>query len=159
LRTVITPAYRGETEIANEPLCEPSVDKRGKGLVFRRDFGAVEKRETAKFEFRVGGQREGKIGLAHETVGVVLSGAVRGKIGAAEPELTGSTRKDGMGWKINDGVLCAFDEPFEALGFLADPDAQKRVFERVSILRGRRGFEPVPGLGAEAPVDSDVERT
>src|SRR5205085_12083545 len=104
-------------------------------------------------------QHKGHIRLTDEAIGVILAAPVCGEVSTAEAELSGTPGQNRAGGQVENRVLCAFDEPFEALGFLTEADAEQRVFEGLGVLRWSGRLEPIPGFRAEAPVDAEVERT
>ena len=123
LRAIVAAADSGEPKIADEALGDAGAYERCQRFVFGRNFGAIQKGETAQFQFRVGRERERHVSLTDEAIGVVLAVTVGREIGSTEAELPRTSGLNRASGKIENRVLRAFDEPFETFGFLAQANA------------------------------------
>ena len=125
LRAVVAASYTGKAEVAYEALRDASVDQSRERFIFGYDLGSIEIRETAEPQLRICRKSEPHVSLSDEGIGVILAIAVRGIVGTSQAELTRRTGQNGGCRQIDNGVLCAFREPFESFRFLTEADAEE----------------------------------
>ena len=97
-------------------------------------------------------------GLLHESVGDVGVIVVRGVVVSAQAELALRSRDHGVVRQAQNRRLFSFDEPIKLFAGLPNSNAQQGIPQAVVAVSGV-ALEPVPALGARAPVDRNLERT